>query len=74
MPRIMQGTNDARHFDSANAPTLPRPHNGRRRPPRNPLLIRSTAAELSRIEQADALTICLALADADDDAEAWIHR
>jgi hypothetical protein len=34
----------------------------------NPLLIRSTAAELPRIELADALAICLALADADDDA------
>jgi hypothetical protein len=34
----------------------------------NPLLIRSTAAELPRIELADALAICLALADAEDDA------
>jgi hypothetical protein len=34
----------------------------------NPLLIRSTAAELPRIELADALAICLALAEADDDA------
>jgi hypothetical protein len=34
----------------------------------NPLLIRSTAAELPRIELADALAICLALADADDEA------
>jgi hypothetical protein len=34
----------------------------------NPLLIRSAAAELPRIELADALAICLALADADDDA------
>ncbi len=35
---------------------------------RNPLLIRSAAAELPRIDLADALAICLALADADDDA------
>jgi hypothetical protein len=34
----------------------------------NPLLIRSTAADLPRIELADVLAICLALADADDDA------
>jgi hypothetical protein len=32
------------------------------------LLIRSTAAELPRIELADALAICLALADADYEA------
>ena len=34
----------------------------------NPLLIRSTAAELPRVELADALAVCLALAAADDDA------